>query len=140
LVPERRGCRCRQRQRVRRRPVFHARLARSAKTLCAKADTADVINVIQQQSQQVTAGQVGIPPAPDSQDFQYTINVEGRLSDPAEFANIIVKSDSQNGGQITRVKDVGRVELGAQTYSQVSKLNGKPAAGVAFRSCRPPTR
>ncbi len=92
----------------------------------------DVINVVQQQSQQVTAGQIGIPPAPASQDFQYTVNVEGRLTDPDQFANIIVKVDSANGGQITRVKDVGRVELGAQTYSQASQLNGKPAAGVAI--------
>ncbi len=92
----------------------------------------DVISVIQQQNQQVTAGQVGIPPAPASQDFQYTINVEGRLADPTQFANIIVKVDSANGGQITRVKDIGRVELGAQTYSQISKLNGSPSAGLAI--------
>ncbi len=92
----------------------------------------DVISVIQQQNQQVTAGQVGIPPAPPAQDFQYTINVEGRLADPTQFANIIVKVDSANGGQITRVKDIGRVELGAQTYSQVSKLNGSPSAGLAI--------
>ncbi len=91
----------------------------------------DVISVIQQQNQQVTAGQVGIPPAPTTQDFQYTINVEGRLANPTQFANIIVKVDSANGGQITRVKDVGRVELGAQTYSQISKLNGSPSAGLA---------
>ena len=92
----------------------------------------DVIKAIQQQSQQVTSGQVGAPPAPAGQNFQYTVNVEGRLIDPAEFANIIVKVDSANGGQITRVKDVGRVELGAQTYSQSSRLNGKPAAGIAI--------
>jgi HAE1 family hydrophobic/amphiphilic exporter-1 len=92
----------------------------------------DVIKAIQQQSQQVTSGQVGAPPAPAGQNFQYTVNVEGRLIDPAEFANIIVKIDSANGGQITRVKDVGRVELGAQTYSQSSRLNGKPAAGIAI--------
>ena len=92
----------------------------------------DVINVIQQQSQQVTAGQIGAPPAPANQDFQYTVNVEGRLADPIEFGNIVVKVDASNGGQITRVKDVGRVELGAQTYSQVSKLNNQPSAGVAI--------
>ncbi len=92
----------------------------------------DVIHAIQQQSQQVTAGQVGAPPAPSGQVFQYTVNIEGRLADPAEFANIIVKVDSSNGGQITRVKDVGRVELGAQTYSQASRLNGKPSAGIAI--------
>ena len=99
----------------------------------------DVISVIQQQSQQVTAGQVGTPPAPASQDFQYTVNVEGRLADPTQFGNIIVKVDSANGGQITRVKDIGRVELGAQTYSQISKLNGSPSAGLAISSCRPRT-
>ena len=92
----------------------------------------DVINVVQQQSQQVTAGQIGAPPAPADQDFQYTVNVEGRLADPAEFGNIVVKVDSSNGGQITRIKDVGRVELGAQTYSQGSRLNNQPAAGVAI--------
>ncbi len=91
----------------------------------------DVINVIQQQSQEVTAGQVGAPPAPKGQDFQYTLNLKGRLDDPAEFENIIVKVDSGNGGQITRVRDIGRVELGAQTYSESFNLDGKPAAGIA---------
>ena len=79
----------------------------------------DVIKAIQQQSQQVAAGQIGMPPAPAGQDFQYTVNVQGRLTDPAEFDNIIVKVDSANGGRITRVKDVGRVELGAQTYAVI---------------------
>jgi hydrophobic/amphiphilic exporter-1 (mainly G- bacteria), HAE1 family len=92
----------------------------------------DVIKAIQQQSQQVTAGQVGAPPAPSGQVFQYTVNIEGRLAEPTEFGNIIVKVDSANGGQITRVKDVGHVELGAQTYSQSSRLNGKPSAGIAI--------
>jgi hydrophobic/amphiphilic exporter-1 (mainly G- bacteria), HAE1 family len=112
---------------------YSMRIWLDPQTLFARGLTPqDVINVIQQQSQQVTAGQIGIPPAPADQSFQYTVNVEGRLTDPDQFANIIVKTDSANGGQITRVKDVGRVELGAQTYSQVSQLNGKPAAGVAI--------
>ncbi len=93
---------------------------------------ADVIGAIQQQSQQVTGGQIGTPPAPKSQDFQYTVNVEGRLADPAQFGNIIVKVNSANGGQITRVRDVARVELGAQTYAQSFALDGKPAAGIAI--------
>ncbi len=92
----------------------------------------DVINVVKQQSQQVTAGQIGAPPAPANQSFQYTVNVEGRLADPSEFGNIVVKVDPSNGGQITRVKDVARVELGAQTYSQTSQLNNRPSAGVAI--------
>jgi HAE1 family hydrophobic/amphiphilic exporter-1 len=93
---------------------------------------ADVIGAIQQQSQQVTGGQVGTPPAPESQDFQYTVNVEGRLADPAQFGSIIVKVNGANGGEITRVRDVARVELGAQTYAQSFALDGKPAAGIAI--------
>jgi HAE1 family hydrophobic/amphiphilic exporter-1 len=93
---------------------------------------ADVIGVIQQQSQQVAAGQIGTPPAAAGQGFQYTINVEGRLADPEAFADIIVKADPSAGGRITRVRDIGRVELGAQTYAQVFELNGKPAAGMAI--------
>ena len=92
----------------------------------------DVINAIQQQSQQVTAGQIGAPPAPREPGFPIHVNVEGRLADPTEFGNIVVKVDTSNGGQITRVKDVARVELGAQTYSQASELNNRPSAGVAI--------
>jgi hydrophobic/amphiphilic exporter-1 (mainly G- bacteria), HAE1 family len=92
----------------------------------------DVIQVVQQQSQQVTAGQVGMPPAPDDQAFQYTLNVQGRLTDPEQFGAIIVKVDDSQGGRITRVRDVARVELGAQAYSQAFQLNGRPAAGLAI--------
>ena len=92
----------------------------------------NVINVIQQQSQEVAAGQVGAPPAPKGQDFQYTLNLKGRLDDPAEIGNIVVKVNSTNGGQITRIRDIGRVELGAQTYSQSFSLDGRPAAGIAI--------
>ena len=89
----------------------------------------DVIQALQQQSTQVTAGQIGAPPAPSGQSFQYTLNVFGRLSDPAEFAKVIVKTG--RAGEITRLSDVGRVELGAQTYGQVFTLDGQPAAGLA---------
>ncbi len=88
----------------------------------------DVIQAIQQQSQQVTAGQVGAPPTPPGQAFQYTLNVNGRLDDKSEFEDIIVKTG--NSGDVTRVRDVGWVELGAQTYSQVFSLNKRPAAGI----------
>ena len=92
----------------------------------------DVINVIKQQSQDVAAGQVGMPPAPKGLDFQYTIDIQGQRTTPEEFANIIVKADQGNGGRIVRVKDIGRVELGAQTYSQTSQINGKPNSGIAI--------
>jgi HAE1 family hydrophobic/amphiphilic exporter-1 len=88
----------------------------------------DVIQAIQQQSQQVAAGQVGAPPTPPGQAFQYTLNVNGRLDDTTQFENIIVKTG--NAGDVTRVRDVGSVELGAQTYSQIFSLNKLPATGI----------
>src|SRR5262245_1488098 len=90
----------------------------------------DVINSLTQQNSQVTAGQIGMPPAPNDVSFQYTLNVLGRLDDPDEFGAVVLRAGSS--GQITRVRDVGRVELGAQTYSQIFTLDGKPAAGVAI--------
>jgi hydrophobic/amphiphilic exporter-1 (mainly G- bacteria), HAE1 family len=90
----------------------------------------DVVLALQQQSEEVTAGQVGIPPTPPGVDFQYTIDVQGRLSDVSEFGNVIVKTG--NAGEITRVRDIGRVELGAQTYSQAFTLDGKPGAGMGI--------
>ena len=102
-------------------------------TLKARGLTpSDVIGAIQQQSQQVTGGQVGTPPTPAGQAFQYTVDVEGRLVDPAAFGDIVVKAAVGSGGQLTRVKDVARVELGAQTYSQSFRVNGEPAAGIAI--------
>ena len=90
----------------------------------------DVVTALQQQSQQVTGGQVGTPPAPANVDFQYTIELHGRLSDVAEFDNVIVKTG--DAGNITRLRDIGRVELGAQTYGQICTLDGKPAAGMGI--------
>jgi hydrophobic/amphiphilic exporter-1 (mainly G- bacteria), HAE1 family len=92
----------------------------------------DVISAVQLQSQEVAAGQLGAPPAPKGQDFQYTLNLKGRLDDPAEFENIVVKVDGTNGGRITRIRDIGRVELGAQTYSESFNLDGRPAAGIGI--------
>lgn len=89
----------------------------------------DVVRAIQQQSQQVAGGQIGAPPAPAGQDFQYVVTVEGRLADPAAFGAIIVKSDN---GAVTRLADVGRVELGAQTYAQTFRVDGAAAAGLAI--------
>jgi HAE1 family hydrophobic/amphiphilic exporter-1 len=92
--------------------------------------TQDIIQALQQQSAQVTAGQIGAPPTPADQAFQYTLNVVGRLDDPDAFADVIVKAGG--GSDVTRLKDVGRVELGAQTYGQIFTLNGTPAAGLAI--------
>lgn len=92
----------------------------------------DIVNVVQQQSQEVTAGQIGIPPVPQGQTFQYTLNINGRLNDAADYENIIVKVDGSDGGRVTRIRDIGRVELGAQTYSQTFMQNGRPAAGIGI--------
>jgi HAE1 family hydrophobic/amphiphilic exporter-1 len=90
----------------------------------------DVIQALQGQSQQVTAGQIGMPPTNGGQNFQYTIDISGRLSEVSQFEDVIVKSGSN--GELTRVRDVGRVELGAQTYGQTFTLNGQPAAALGI--------
>jgi HAE1 family hydrophobic/amphiphilic exporter-1 len=90
----------------------------------------DVIQALQQQNEEVTAGQIGMPPAPPGQAFQYTLNVAGRLDDVSQFENVIVKTG--DNGDITRIRDIGRVELGAQTYGQNFALNGRPAAGIGI--------
>lgn len=90
----------------------------------------DVTQALQQQSQQVAAGQIGAPPAPADTPFQYTVTVAGRLADVDQFEDVIVRTG--NAGEVTRIRDIGRVELGAQTYGQVFKVNDRPAAGIAI--------
>ncbi len=92
---------------------------------------ADISQALDQQNAQVAAGQIGIPPQPADQPFQYTINVLGRLDQVAQFENIVVKAEATGGGQLVRIRDVARVELGAQTYSNFSNLSGQPTAGLA---------
>src|SRR6266404_5985351 len=92
--------------------------------------TEDVVTALKGQNQQVTAGQLGMPPAPNTQAFQYTLDIAGRFDDVSQFENIVVKTESN--GQMVHVRDVGRVELGAQTYSQVFTLNDKPSAGIGI--------
>src|SRR5712692_4037717 len=90
----------------------------------------DVLSAIQAQNKVNPAGQVGGEPAPANQQFTYSVLAQGRLTSPEEFGNIIVR-EAPNGG-IVRVSDIARVELGAQDYSIVSRLNGKPAAIIAI--------
>ena len=90
----------------------------------------DIVNSLQQQNTEVASGQIGAPPAPSNVPFQYTLNVSGRLNDPDEFANIIVKTGSN--GEITRLRDIGHAELGAKTYGQIFSLDRKQAAGIAI--------
>ena len=69
-----------------------------------------------------------MPPAPPGQEFQLTVQVKGRLTDPEEFGNIIVRTGS--GAEIVRVRDVGRVELGSQSYGAFTRLNGKSTCTI----------
>jgi len=91
--------------------------------------TQDILNAIAEQNVQVAAGQIGQPPAPRGQSFQYPVNVLGRLSETDQFEEIIIKTGE--GGAITRLKDVARVELGGKGYEITSGLNGAPSASIA---------
>ena len=93
--------------------------------------TQDVVNAVQEQNVQVAAGQIGQPPVPPERAFQFTVTTLGRLTTPAQFADIIVRADPGPPARITRVKDVAEVTLGAQTYDQYFQVNGRPAAGLA---------
>jgi multidrug efflux pump subunit AcrB len=90
----------------------------------------DVINVLREQNVQVAAGQIGQPPVPRGQDFQYTMSTLGRLVEPEQFANIVLKTGSD--GEITYLKDVSRTELGAKSQNVLSRLDGRPSAGLGI--------
>jgi HAE1 family hydrophobic/amphiphilic exporter-1 len=92
--------------------------------------TTDVVNAISEQNVQVAAGQIGAPPAPSGQAFQYVINTLGRLSDVEQFEDIIVKTGSE--GRLTRIRDVARVELGGETYDLFSQLSGETASSISI--------
>lgn len=93
---------------------------------------ANVVSAIKAQSQNVASGQLGMPPSDTDQGFQYSLNIAGSLKQVPEFENIIVKSATSAGGQLVRLKDVGRVELGANTYGQIFRLNGVQTAALAI--------
>ena len=90
----------------------------------------DVSNAIREQNVQFAAGQIGQPPAPPGQEFQYNLNARGRLSQVSEFEDIILRTGE--GGSMVRVKDVGKVELGAQAYTQFGRLNGTPSTLIGI--------
>ena len=89
----------------------------------------DVISALRDQNLQVAAGQVGQPPVVGKQSFQISVRAVGRMSEPAEFDNIILKRGE--GGDLVRLKDVGRSELGAESYSVDLRFNGREAVGIA---------
>ena len=98
-----------------------------SKLAALQMNPGDVVAAIADQNQQAAAGSLGAQPT-GSSEFQLLINVRGRLKDESEFENIIVKTGDD--GEITRLKDIARIELGANTYSLRSLLNNKPAAAI----------
>ncbi|QDU43903.1 Efflux pump membrane transporter BepE [Symmachiella dynata] len=88
----------------------------------------DVVEAIRQQNVQVAAGVLGQPPTSETGAFQLNVTTQGRLKETEEFGQIIVKRGEN--GRVTRLSDVARIELGAQDYSRLSYLNGKPAVAV----------
>ncbi|HEY2034251.1 MAG TPA: efflux RND transporter permease subunit [Rhizomicrobium sp.] len=91
----------------------------------------DVQNAILAQNTQVSAGELGAQPAVPWQQLDATVTAQSRLQTPAQFRNIVLKSSTS--GALVRLGDVARVELGAQSYAVVSRMNGRPAAGIAIQ-------
>ena len=89
----------------------------------------DVLLAVQQQNAQVAAGQIGQPPVPKGQEFQFTMTTLGRLIEPEQFADIILKYDTK--GALVRMRDVARIELGAQAYDQTCTLDGHPSVALS---------
>src|ERR1700691_5692788 len=97
--------------------------------IAARGMTAgDVVAAIREQNVQVAAGQLGAPPVASAANFQLAINTKGRLIDEADFENIIVKTG--DAGQIVRLRDVARVELGSDNYALRAMLNGRTAVAI----------
>ncbi|WP_061289093.1 efflux RND transporter permease subunit [Azotobacter vinelandii] len=88
----------------------------------------DVVDAIREQNRQVAAGSLGAPPAPGDTGFQLSINTQGRLVSEEEFENIIVRAGED--GEITRLKDIARIELGSSQYALRSQLNNRPAVAM----------
>ena len=92
--------------------------------------TDEVLGALQEQNVQVAAGKIGQPPNPDGLNFEYTITTLGRLETVQQFESIVVKTSSD--GRKVRIRDVARVELGAQDYSWYVQLDGKPSVGLSI--------
>jgi HAE1 family hydrophobic/amphiphilic exporter-1 len=90
----------------------------------------DIIGAIQGQNRVNPAGKLGGRPVPKGQEFTYTVMAQGRFNSPEEFGGIIIRSNPD--GSTLRLKDVARIEMGAQTYDTISRFNGKATAGLAI--------
>jgi multidrug efflux pump len=90
----------------------------------------DVINAVTAQNTEIAAGEIGGQPMPDTQMLNATVTAQSRLQTAEQFANIVVKT--ARDGSVVRLSDVARVELGAESYAVVSRINGHPGAGIAI--------
>jgi HAE1 family hydrophobic/amphiphilic exporter-1 len=90
----------------------------------------EIINAIKQQNTVNPSGQVGAQPAPPGQEFTYSVRAQGRLTSPEEFGDVVVRANQD--GSFVRLRDVARIQLGAQTYNMTSRYNGKPAVAIAL--------
>ncbi len=90
--------------------------------------TTDIANAIQAQNAQYAAGKIGQEPSPSSQQLVYTVTAKGRLLEPSEFGNIIIRADGPRG--VLYLKDVARIELGSQSYNVRTALDGLPGVGI----------
>ncbi|MBP5064398.1 efflux RND transporter permease subunit [Pseudomonas chlororaphis] len=98
------------------------------KTASRNLTATDVVTAIREQNRQVAAGTLGAPPAPSATSFQLSVNTQGRLVTEEEFENIIIRAG--DNGEITRLKDIARVELGSNQYALRSLLNNQPAVAI----------
>ncbi|GAB4371635.1 MAG: efflux RND transporter permease subunit [Elainellaceae cyanobacterium] len=111
--------------------TYAMRLWLNPDAMAARGLTAnDVVRALQSQNLQVGGGSIGGEPAVENQPYNFPIRIQGRLRDETEFANLVLKT--QPDGGVVKVKDVGRVELGAQNYSTSAMINGKPGSGIAI--------
>src|SRR5262249_37339502 len=94
-----------------------------------RISASDVVSAIEQQNIQVAAGQMGPPPVPTGQVFQFTMTTLGRLASPEQFADMIIKTGAD--GSIVRMSDVARIELGALGYDQTCTLDHKPSVALS---------
>jgi hydrophobic/amphiphilic exporter-1 (mainly G- bacteria), HAE1 family len=91
---------------------------------------ADVVVALQEQNIQVAAGAVGLPPAPSGQSYQFSIRAKGRLAEPSEFEDVVLRASTD--GSTVRLRDVGRAELGAENYGNFLRFDGKVAVGLGI--------
>jgi HAE1 family hydrophobic/amphiphilic exporter-1 len=90
----------------------------------------EIVNAVKQQNTVNPSGQIGGEPVPPGQEFTYAVESQGRLRNEEEFGNIVIRANED--GSLVHLKDVGRIELGSQSYNMVGRLNGKPAAIIAL--------